>query len=147
MAVNSLSILTVLARVVITSYSIHYTKLYEELLGQRVVQRRRRDKRAGHGGDAIIRNLAELSLGQPVVHLDHGVGRYLGLQTLDAGGIATEFLTLEYAGEDKLYVPVTSLHLISRYSGSDNPPLHKLGGEAWIRITSYNVCYTKLLRC
>ncbi len=103
----------------------------QELLGQRVVQRRRRDKRSGAGGDAIIRNLAELSLGQPVVHLDHGVGRYLGLQTLDAGGIDTEFLTLEYAGEDKLYVPVTALHLISRYSGSEDPPLHKLGGEAW----------------
>ncbi|MBP8065448.1 MAG: transcription-repair coupling factor, partial [Aeromonadaceae bacterium] len=105
-----------------------------ELLGQRIVQRRRRDKqKASTNNDAIIRNLAELTLGQPVVHLDHGVGRYLGLQTIDAGGIATEYLTLEYAGNDKLYVPVTSLHLISRYSGSENPPLHKLGSESWLK--------------
>ena len=103
-----------------------------ELLGERVIQRRRRDRqKSGSGNDAIIRNLAELTLGQPVVHLDHGVGRYLGLQTIDAGGVATEYLTLEYAGGDKLYVPVTSLHLISRYSGSENPPLHKLGNESW----------------
>ena len=103
-----------------------------ELLGQRVIQRRRRDRQKASGSnDAIIRNLAELTIGQPVVHLDHGVGRYLGLQTIDAGGIATEYLTLEYSGNDKLYVPVTSLHLISRYSGSENPPLHKLGSESW----------------
>ncbi len=103
-----------------------------ELLGQRVIQRRRRDKqKASSSNDAIIRNLAELTIGQPVVHLDHGVGRYLGLQTIDAGGITTEYLTLEYAGNDKLYVPVTALHLISRYSGSENPPLHKLGSESW----------------
>ncbi|MGL4205993.1 MAG: transcription-repair coupling factor [Aeromonadaceae bacterium] len=103
-----------------------------ELLGQRVIQRRRRDRQKGSGSnDAIIRNLAELTVGQPVVHLEHGVGRYLGLQTIDAGGITTEYLTLEYAGNDKLYVPVTSLHLISRYSGSENPPLHKLGSESW----------------
>ena len=101
------------------------------LFGQKVVQRRRRDKKATTNNEAIVRNLAELSIGQAVVHLEHGVGRYLGLQTIDAGGIASEYLTLEYAGNDKLYVPVASLHLISRYSGSENPPLHKLGGEAW----------------
>ena len=77
-----------------------------ELLGQRIIQRRRRDKQKASGSnDAIIRNLAELTIGQPVVHLDHGVGRYLGLQNIDAGGIATEYLTLEYADEAKLYVP------------------------------------------
>lgn len=103
-----------------------------ELLGQKVIQRRRRDRqKGGASGDAIIRNLAELSIGQPVVHLEHGVGRYLGLQTIDAGGLATEYLTLEYANQDKLYVPVTSLHLISRYSGGEHPPLHKLGTDAW----------------
>ena len=104
-----------------------------DLFGQKVVQRRRRDKKASANTDAIVRNLAELTIGQPVVHLDHGVGRYLGLQPIDAGGIAAEYLTLEYAGGDKLYVPVTSLHLISRYGGSENPPLHKLGGEAWLK--------------
>ncbi len=103
------------------------------LFGQKVVQRRRRDKKASVSNEAIVRNLAELTIGQPVVHLDHGVGRYVGLQTIDAGGVAAEYLTLEYAGADKLYVPVTSLHLISRYSGSENPPLHKLGGEAWAK--------------
>ncbi len=106
-----------------------------ELLGSRVVQRRRRDKRKVHNPDALIRNLAELTIGQPVVHLDHGVGRYLGLQSLDAGAMVTEYVTLEYSGGDKLYVPVTSLHLISRYSGSEveTAPLHKLGGEAWVK--------------
>ncbi len=103
------------------------------LFGQKIAQRRRRDKKSNANNEAIVRNLAELSTGQPVVHLDHGVGRYLGLQTIDAGGVAAEYLTLEYAGNDKLYVPVTSLHLISRYSGSENPPLHKLGGEAWVK--------------
>ena len=104
-----------------------------DLFGQKVIQRRRRDKKATVNNEAIVRNLAELTIGQPVVHLDHGVGRYVGLQTIDAGGIAAEYLTLEYAGGDKLYVPVTSLHLISRYSGSENPPLHKLGSEAWLK--------------
>ncbi|MDE9448660.1 hypothetical protein KKJ04_24960, partial [Xenorhabdus bovienii] len=68
-----------------------------------------------------------------VVHLDHGVGRYQGLTTLEAGGIKAEYLILTYAGEDKLYVPVSSLHLISRYAGGseESAPLHKLGGEAW----------------
>ena len=72
-------------------------------------------------------------MGQPVVHLDHGVGRYIGLQTLDAGGVTTEFLTIEYAKQAKLYVPVASLHLISRYSGGeqDSAPLHSLGSDAW----------------
>lgn len=109
-----------------------------DLFGQKLIQQRRRERKtnASSGntaGDAIVRNLAELSLGQPVVHLEHGVGRYIGLQTLNAGGVEAEYLTLEYAGADKLYVPVTSLHLISRYSGSENPPLHKLGGETWLR--------------
>ncbi len=104
-----------------------------ELLGQRIIQRRRTDKKAQASSDALIRNLTELSLGQPVVHIEHGVGRYNGLQILDAGGMATEFLTLEYANNAKLYVPVSSLHLISRYSGTneETAPLHKLGSDAW----------------
>ncbi len=104
-----------------------------ELLGHKISHRRKRDKRRGTDENAIIRNLAELQVGQPVVHFDHGVGRYLGLQTLDAGGITTEYLTIEYAKQAKLYVPVASLHLISRYSGGDidHAPLHYLGTDTW----------------
>jgi len=101
------------------------------LLGERVQQRRR--TRRGPDADQVVRNLAELQIGSPVVHEDHGVGRYLGLQTLDVGGMATEFLTLEYAKGDKLYVPVASLHLISRYTGAspEAAPLHRLGSDQW----------------
>ena len=104
-----------------------------ELLGHKVSQRRRRDKQKATDESAIIRNLAELGSGQPVVHIDHGVGRYLGLQTLDAGGVTTEYLTIEYAKGSKLYVPVANLHLISRYSGGDpdHAPLHGLGSDTW----------------
>ncbi|WP_107853043.1 transcription-repair coupling factor [Oceanimonas marisflavi] len=104
-----------------------------DLLGGRVIQRRRREKSAALSPDTLIRNLAELSIGQPVVHLDHGVGRYMGLQTLNAGGMKSEYLTLEYAGGDKLYVPVTALHLVGRYSGADEPTLNRLGNDAWAR--------------
>ena len=104
------------------------------LLGERV-QQRSRDKRKSVNPDTLVRNLAELKIGQPVVHLDHGVGRYGGLITLDTGGIKAEYLLLNYANESKLYVPVTALHLISRYvGGSDGTaPLHKLGNEAWTK--------------
>jgi len=104
-----------------------------ELLGDRVKQTRRRNKQKDVQTDAIFKNLAELSIGQPVVHIEHGIGRYLGLQTIETGGITTEFLTLSYAGDAKLYVPVASLHLISRYSGNDpeHAPLHKLGNDTW----------------
>ncbi|PMN62835.1 transcription-repair coupling factor [Enterovibrio norvegicus] len=104
------------------------------LLGARVVQQRRRDnKKTTSNSDTLIRNLAELQPGQPVVHLEHGVGRYIGLQTLEAGGIETEYVTLEYQQGSKLYVPVASLHLISRYSGGaeETAPLHRLGGDVW----------------
>ncbi len=101
------------------------------LFGERALQRRRR--RPKRDADVIIRNLTDLNVGAPVVHEDHGVGRYLGLQKLSVGGFEAEFLTLEYAGNDKLYVPVASMHLISRYTGSapDSAPLHKLGSEHW----------------
>ena len=104
-----------------------------ELLGHKISQRRRREKQRATDESAVIRNLAELTEGQPVVHIDHGVGRYLGLQTLDAGGVSTEYLTIEYAKGAKLYVPVASLHLISRYSGGDpdTAPIHGLGSDAW----------------
>ena len=106
-----------------------------QLYGERAQQRRRRRQRT-RDADAIISNLTDLHLGAPVVHEDHGVGRYLGLQKLDVGNIDAEFLTIEYAGSDKLYVPVSSLHLISRFTGADeeHAPLHKLGGEVWQKI-------------
>ena len=104
-----------------------------QLYGEQVMQRRRRRKGRKGDPDAVVRNLAELEPGAAVVHEDHGVGRYLGLQKLNLGEMEAEFLTLEYAGGDKLYVPVSSLHLISRYSGggSEHIPLHKLGSGQW----------------
>ncbi|MGL6176208.1 MAG: transcription-repair coupling factor [Vibrionaceae bacterium] len=104
------------------------------LLGERVLQiRRRSHKKDASQPDNIIANLAELRVGQPVVHLEHGVGRYLGLQTLSAGGIEAEYMTLEYQQGAKLYVPVSALHLINRYTGcsDENAPLHRLGNDAW----------------
>lgn len=103
-----------------------------QLFGHQVFQRRRRSKEQEQN-DQVIKNLSELNTGSPVVHLDHGVGRYLGLQTIELEGQANEFLTLEYADSAKLYVPVSSLHLISRYTGAgdEHAPLHRLGTEQW----------------
>ncbi len=103
-----------------------------QIYGQRAIQKRRRKKR-GLDPDAVVKNLTDLNIGSPVVHLDHGVGLYLGLQKLSGSEFDTEFLTIEYAGGDKLYVPVSSLHLISRYTGAsqDHAPMHKLGTEQW----------------
>ncbi len=103
------------------------------LLGQRVMQRRRREKNRDGNHEHVIRNLTELREGAPVVHIDHGVGRYQGLVTLEIEEQATEFLMLEYADQAKLYVPVANLHLIARYTGSDDnsAPLHRLGTEQW----------------
>ncbi len=105
----------------------------KQLLGHKVSRRKQKNKATNIDESAIIRNLAELSEGSPVVHLEHGVGRFLGLQTLDAGGVTTEYLAIEYAKQAKLYVPVSSLHLISRYSGGDaeHAPLHLLGNDTW----------------
>ena len=102
------------------------------LLGEKVRQDRRKRK-IKTDADQVIRNLTELHVGTPVVHEEHGIGRYLGLQTLAVGDDKTEFLTLEYAKGDKLYVPVASLHLISRYTGTneDKAPLHALGSGQW----------------
>ena len=104
-----------------------------QLLGDKVQQRRRRRSDASVQIDTLVNNLNELTVGSPVVHVDHGVGRYLGLQTLTVGGLTSEFLSLSYANDDKLYVPVAALHLITRYTGmsADNAPLHKLGNESW----------------
>ncbi len=108
-----------------------------QLFGQRVAQRRRRRK-AQDNSEFLIRNLNELHIGAAVVHLEHGVGRYRGLQTLTIEGQETEFLTLEYAKEAKLYVPVYSLHLISRYGGSEPElaPLNQLGNDQWQKARS-----------
>ncbi|WP_313396707.1 transcription-repair coupling factor [Stutzerimonas nitrititolerans] len=102
------------------------------LFGQRIMQRRRREK-TRDAGENVIKNLTELREGAPVVHIDHGVGRYQGLITLEIEGQSAEFLQLQYAEEAKLYVPVASLHLIARYTGSDDAlaPLHRLGSEQW----------------
>lgn len=107
------------------------------ILGKRVLQTRRRgQKQKKVEIDFEIRSLAELTLGAPVVHIDYGIGRFLGLNSLTVGGQENEFVTLEYAGGDKLYVPVTSLHLISRYSGVDNEhaPIHRLGADQWQKV-------------
>jgi transcription-repair coupling factor (superfamily II helicase) len=103
-----------------------------QLFGPQVMQRRLR-KHAEKTADAIVRDLTELKAGMPIVHIDHGVGRYLGLQTIKTGEYETEYLTLEYHDHAKLYVPVSCLHLISRYTGGnvDNAPLHKLGSGQW----------------
>lgn len=105
-----------------------------ELLGRLVVpQHRRKSKNVEQ--DYIIRDLAELTIDAPVVHIEHGIGRFKGLTTLKIADQEAEFVTLEYANKDKLYVPVTSLQLISRYSGVDieHAPLHSLGSDKWQR--------------
>ncbi len=106
-----------------------------ELFGERVRQdrKRRRGSAKARDPDTIIRDLNELALGSPIVHIDHGVGRYQGLESLDLGDTPGEFLAIEYAKGDKLYVPVAQLGLVSRYTGTapELAPLHSLGGEAW----------------
>ena len=105
-------------------------QLFPERAGQG-----RRTRRAGREPEAIIRDLGELTEGAPIVHEDHGVGRYRGLIAMDVGGMPGEFLEIEYAKGDRLYVPVAQLHLISRYSGAspETAPLHSLGGEQWAK--------------
>jgi len=105
-----------------------------QLFPERAAQPRRR-KRAARDPESIIRDLGELSEGSPIVHEDHGVGRYRGLVVLEAGGQPGEYLDIEYAKGDRLYVPVSQLHLVNRYSGAspETAPLHSLGGEAWTK--------------
>lgn len=85
--------------------------------------------------DALVKNLTELTLGKPVVHIQYGVGRYQGLTSLDIGDVTNEYLTLEYAGDAKLFVPVNNLHMISRYSGADpdTVALNSLSSNKWTR--------------
>jgi len=105
-----------------------------QLFGQRARQERRR-RRAQSDPQAILRDLTALRTGSPVVHEEYGVGRYLGLQVMQVAGQDGEFVVLEYAGGDKLYVPVQQLHLVSRYSGAapESAPLHKLGTDQWAK--------------
>ena len=104
----------------------------EQLFGERARQERRR-RRAERDPEKIIRDLTDLRPGSPVVHEDYGVGRFVSLVTLDVGGLKNEFLLLEYADGDKLYVPVNALDRVSRYTGapSQTAPLHKLGSDVW----------------
>ncbi|MDY0975086.1 transcription-repair coupling factor [Massilia sp. CFBP9012] len=83
--------------------------------------------------ESMVRDLSELKIGDPVVHINHGIGRYMGLTSMDLGEGETEFLHLEYAKDTKLYVPVSQLHVISRYSGTspEDAPLHSLGSGQW----------------
>jgi transcription-repair coupling factor (superfamily II helicase) len=103
------------------------------LFGDHARQTRRRKPQRDPA--SIVRNLTDLEINAPVVHEENGVGRYLGLETIRVGEIETEYLALAYAGGDKLYVPVASLALVSRYSGAspENAPLHKLGSDQWER--------------
>jgi transcription-repair coupling factor (superfamily II helicase) len=104
-----------------------------ELYAQQARPRREREAALRVSPEGMLRDLSEVKVGDPVVHESHGIGRYLGLLTMNLGDGETEFLTLEYAGGDKLYVPVSSLHLISRYSGApaEAAPLHQLGSGQW----------------
>lgn len=104
-----------------------------EIFGESIITQRREEKTRYQDPYTIIRDLSELSIGSPVVHLQHGVGRYMGLQNLTIHEEPTEFLIIEYADNDKLYVPVSDLHYISRYIGSDseNVSLNKLGSGQW----------------
>ncbi|MFO1505971.1 MAG: transcription-repair coupling factor [Lysobacterales bacterium] len=106
-----------------------------ELFGDQARQERRRTH-AVRDPETILRDLGELTDGAPIVHVDHGVGRYRGLVTLDAGGQTGEFLAIEYARGDRLYVPVAQLQRVSRYTGAspELAPLHALGGDAWERV-------------
>lgn len=104
-----------------------------ELYATQVRQIRRRDAARKSTVENMLRDLSEVRINDPVVHEQHGIGRYLGLVSLDLGEGETEFLLLEYAGGDKLYVPVSHLYLIGRYSGAspEAAPLHKLGSGQW----------------
>ena len=106
-----------------------------QLYGERTFQRRRRSDK-NRDPDAIIKSLAELNIGDPVVHEDHGVGRYRGLETLSVDGSDNEFATLEYHGGDKIYIPVLSLDKVSRYvgGGPETAPLHKMGSDTWVKL-------------
>jgi transcription-repair coupling factor (superfamily II helicase) len=105
-----------------------------QLFGARAPQERRR-KRAAVDPEAILRDLQDLNPGAPVVHEEYGVGRYVGLQSMEVAGQPGEFLVLEYLDGDRVYVPVNALHLVTRYTGAapESAPLHKLGTDQWAK--------------
>ena len=107
----------------------------EAQIFDREFEGRKKNLRPAVDPELIIRNLTDLSVDTPVVHVEHGIGRYKGLEILVIDGHPAEFLTLEYAEDAKLYVPVASLDLISRYAGADHEsaPLHKLGSDKWAK--------------
>jgi transcription-repair coupling factor (superfamily II helicase) len=104
-----------------------------ELYAETAKSRAKREKKRESNVDGMLRDLSELKVGDPVVHSQHGIGRYLGLENIDLGEGMTEFLHLEYADGAKLYVPVAQLSVISRYSGAapEDAPLHRLGSGQW----------------
>lgn len=113
--------------------SEHIVVTESELYVNTVRQSKRRQRDKNFSSDAMVRDLSELKDGDPIVHEQYGVGRFRGLFNLDFGEGESEFLLLEYFGDDKLYVPVSNLDLISRYSGgpAETAPLHKLGSDQW----------------
>lgn len=106
-----------------------------QLYGERTFQRRKRSDK-NRDPDAIIKSLAELKIGDPVVHEDHGVGRYIGLETLNVAGDDNEYAILEYKDGDRIYIPVLSLDKVSRYvgGGPETAPLHKMGSDTWVKL-------------
>jgi transcription-repair coupling factor (superfamily II helicase) len=104
-----------------------------ELFATAPTARRRRKQEQVSDVNALIKDLSELKVGDPVVHANHGIGRYVGLKNIDLGDGSSEFLHLEYADKATLYVPVAQLHLIARYTGvsADEAPLHRLGSGQW----------------
>lgn len=103
-----------------------------ELLGTTSVTHRRHAKRnRNFNQDAVIKNLAELKIGDRVVHEQYGIGAYDGLQVLTIDGVKTEFVALNYANDARMYIPITSLYLLSRYSGPEETKLTRLGTDAW----------------
>ncbi len=102
-----------------------------ELFGTSAQFRKKRKANKDFAAESIVKSLGDLRPGSRVVHFDHGIGKYLGLETITTDGFSAEYLVIEYAGGSRLYVPVTSLSLVSRYTGADNPPLNSLGSDSW----------------
>ena len=115
------------------SYSNYLIITENEIFPNFVRQTKKSKRNKSFSSDGIVKDLTELSIGDPIVHEQHGVGRYKGLVDLDYGEGINEFLELHYEREDKLYVPVSQLYLISRYSGGpiESAPIHKLGSGSW----------------